>query len=233
MAKRGGSKHTRRITLTRSVPVFGRKRITWTMTASPGPHAKKTSVPLGVLLRDELHMAVNTREAKKILNTNQVMVDGKPVKNERRPIGLMDIVEIPKAGKIWRMQILHGRLAAKEVSAAVAKVKLCKVINKSTVKGGKISITMHDGRNLLADNNVKMGATIRMSVPEFKMMGMLPLSPGVRCLVISGKHAGEIAVLEKIIERIGSMDPEAQLKSGNESFVTVMKYLFAVDNEFA
>ncbi|VVC01265.1 30S ribosomal protein S4e [uncultured archaeon] len=146
----------------------------------------------------------------------------------------MDLVEIPKVGKTWRIQIgPDGKLAAKEVSAAAAGHKLVKVVGKHTIRGGKVQVALHDGRTLLADNAVKVGSTLQVSVPAFKINKALPLESGVRCLITSGKHAGEMATLEKIIERVGSMDSEASLKSGNESFVTVTKYLFVVDNEFA
>lgn len=233
MAKRGGSKHTVRLTLSRRVPVTGRKRIYWVSTQRPGPHAKTHSLPLGVLLRDVLAVTSDAAEAKRILNTKQVKVDGKVVTDIRRPIGIMDLIEIPAAKKVWRMQVIDGRLAPKVITASEAKNKFCKVTGKKTVPGGKIAITLHDGRNLIADNKVKVGATLKLSVPEFKLAGLLPMAPGVRCLVTDGKHAGEIATLEKVVERTGSMDPEAQMKSGTESFVTVMKYLFVVDNEFA
>lgn len=233
MAKRGGSKHTRRITLSRALPVTGRKRIHWIATPAPGPHPKERSLSLGVLLRDTLGIATDAKEAKLILNAGQVKIDGKVANDIRRSIGLMDLIELPQADKAWRMQVIDGRLAPKAITTSAAKVKFCKVVGKQTVPGGKIALTLHDGRTLLADNNVKVGATVKMSVPEFKLAGLLPMAPGVHCLVTEGKHGGEVAVLEKIIERVGSMDSEAQLKSGNESFVTVVKYLFVVDKEFA
>lgn len=230
MAKRGGSRHYKRLTVPSTLPVEGRKRIQWLLSPNPGPHPKSHGVALGSLLRDQLHLGVDLREVKKILNAGHIQVDGKVVREARYPIGLMDLIEAPQAKKAWRMQIVGGRLAPKEV--AMPKYKMCKVVVKKTVPGGKIAITCHDGRTLLGDNAIKVGATLKMSLPAMKMSGQMPLAPGVRCLVTEGKHAGETATLEKIIERVGSMDSEAQLKSGKESFITVTKYLFVVDDEF-
>ncbi|MDE1797919.1 MAG: hypothetical protein KGH63_00750 [Candidatus Micrarchaeota archaeon] len=232
MAKRGGSRHYRRLTVAPTLPVEGRKRIHWLLSPNPGPHPKNQSLALGSLLRDQLHLGTDLREIKRLLNAGHIKVDGKTVREARYAIGLMDVIEAPKAGKVWRMQIVGNRLGPKEVDAAQAKFKLCKVVGKNTVPGGKISVTTHDGRTMLADNKVKVGATLKMSLPAFKLSGQMPLAAGVRCLVTEGKHAGETAMLEKIIERVGSMDSEAQLKSGAESFVTVTKYLFVVDDEF-
>lgn len=234
MAKRGGSHHSKRLTVPNAVPVTGRKSIRWMLTPHPGAHPKGRAITLGSLLRDVLKFGVDLREVKKAVKTGSVKVDGKVIRDERRAVGLMDLVEIPKVGKTWRIQIgSNGKLAVKEISSTQAGSKFVKVVGKQTIRGGKTQVALHDGRTLIADNAVKVGSTLMVSVPAFKVQKALPLEAGVRCLITSGKHAGETATLEKIIERVGSMDSEASLKSGNESFVTVTKYLFVVDNEFA
>ncbi len=233
MAKRGGSNHYVRLRLPRNLPLSDRKGGSkWLLAPSPGRHKKEQSVSVGVLLRDVLGFASDLKEAKRVLNEGSVLLDGKPAKDVRASVGMMDIISIPKKGKAYRMQIVNGRIAPKEISAGAAKLKLCKVVGKQSVKGGKTTVSMHDGRTMAADNNVKVGATLRMELPQFKLKDMLPLAPGGKCLVMRGKHAGEIAVLEKIIERTGSLGSEAQLRSGKEPFITVTKYLFVVDNEF-
>jgi small subunit ribosomal protein S4e len=234
MAKRGKSQHAKRLAALIKVPGLSKKGKKWILSPRPGPHPKNASLSLGVLLRDVLKVGKDLKEAKKAVAAGLVIIDGKIVRDVRRPIGLMDIVEIPKLGKTWRIQIdSAGRLMPKEIDAKTARIKLAKVIGKHTIKGNKIQITLHNGRTMLADNQIKVGSTLKLSMPGFKLEGQIPLAPGSRCLVVSGKHAGEIAVLEKIMERAGSMGAEAELKSGGQSFVTVAKYLFAVDDEFA
>ncbi len=233
MAKRGGSRHYKRLTVPSSLPVIGRKHIHWLLSPKPGPHPRHQALALGVLLRDSLHVGEDMREVKKAVVAGSIKVDGHIVRDVRRAVGLMDIVEIPKMGKTWRMQIAGGRLSPKEIDGASAKHKLCKVTGKRTIAAKAVQITLHDGRTMKADNSVKMGATLALSVPAFKLEKQLALQPGVRCLITSGKHAGEIAVLENIIERVGSMGSEAQMKAGGENFITVTKYLFVVDDQFA
>jgi len=232
MAKRGGSRHFIRITAPRSLPIVGRKSVRWMLSPNPGGHKRDESVSLGVLLRDVMGIADDMKEVKRLLVGKTVHVDGKAVFEPRYSVGLMDIVELPKIGKAYRMQIVDGKLAPKEIKAAEAKAKLCKVTSKKTVAGKKFAIGTHDGRTIIADNNVLVGATLKMSVPEFKLKEQLPLASGAKCLVIDGTHAGEMAVLEKVIERTGSMDSEAKVKAGKAEFVTLTKYLFVVDNEF-
>ena len=234
MAKKGGSRHYKRIRLPRLLPISARKSPKWMLSPTAGPHPKKRSIALGSLLRDVLKIGDDLRECKRVLSSGNVLVDGKIVRNIRRPIGIMDIVSLPKEGRAWRLQIVKGRLLPSELASgsAAAKFKLCKVVKKTTVPGGKISITTHDGRTMLADNNVKVGSTLKLSIPSMKISGQIPLAPGARCLITEGKHSGELAILESIIERTGSMDPEARMRAGSEAFVTLTKYVFAVDDEF-
>jgi ribosomal protein S4E len=61
----------------------------------------------------------------------------------------------------------------------------------------------------------------------------MKIEPGASCLVVKGTHTGEIAKLEKLIERPGSHDTEALLSAPGGQFVTVAKYLFIVDKDYA
>lgn len=213
--------------------VTQRKSVKWLLAPNPGPHKKMESISAGVLMRDVLEKAGDMREVKKILNSSAFTVDGKKVKDEKYSIGLMDIVALPSESKSYRMSLSGPRLVPKEIKGAAAGRKYLKVSGKHTVKGKKTSITFHDGRNYLGDNHIKTGDTCVFSVPEFKLLSHIKLAPGVSCLVMEGKHIGEVAKLEKIIERPGSHDAEALLTGPSGEFITVAKYLFAVDADYA
>ncbi|MFH1306460.1 MAG: hypothetical protein ABIH83_02265 [Candidatus Micrarchaeota archaeon] len=232
MGKKGKSPHTKRIALPRALPVKERKAKYWLVSTSPGPHSASRSMSLAMLLRDELQVCASMKEVEKVLNSGAVLVDGKARRNEKRPVGIMDIISIPKMEKAWRLQMIGGKLRAKEIPPEQAKIKFCKITGKRTERGKKLMLTLHDGRNLPSDNNAKVGSTLKMSVPEFKILSSLPLDAGAKCVVIRGKHAGKLATLEKIQERAGSMEPESMLKSPEGEFTTLTKYLIAVDKDF-
>lgn len=221
-----------RMRASKRIGVVSRKKIKWLLAPSPGPHRKSDSISVGVLVRDVLHRAGNMHEAKKILNSGALLVDGKKIKDQSFPVGLMDVVFEPMQKKHFRMALTGPNMVPRAISAEAATMKYLRVVGKHTVKGGKTSITFHDGRNYLGDNNINTGDTCVFSVPEFKMLTHLKLAPGAQCLVMEGKHRGEVARLEKIIERPGSHDSEALLKNEAGEFVTVAKYLFAVDANY-
>ncbi|MFH0927447.1 MAG: hypothetical protein V1822_02605 [Candidatus Micrarchaeota archaeon] len=232
MANKGHSSHTKRISLGRNLRVSGRKSVVWLTTSKPGPHPKDSSMPLSMLLREEIPVCKDLAEAKKVLNSGAVLIDGKAVKDCKRPIGLMDIISLPSSSKHYRMQIIGGQLRAKEISGQGAKIKYCKVVGKRSCKGSKISITLHDGRTMFADNKVKVGSTLKMSVPDFKLQGQIEMAEGAQCFVIKGKHAGKLAHLKKITQKEGAMPTRGHLEENGEEFVTLTNYLIAVDDGF-
>ncbi|MDD5172103.1 MAG: 30S ribosomal protein S4e [Candidatus ainarchaeum sp.] len=233
MAKRGSTKHLKRIASPKAIPVHDRKDRKWMTRHMPGPHAKKHSMPLGVLLRDVLKLATTLREVRRVLARRLVLIDGKPRTDEKFPIGLMDVVSFPKSSKQYRMVVdSKGRIVPLEISKEEAATKLVKVVGKHTIKGGKLNVTFHDGRNMVADNHVKVGDSIIVSLPEAKMKTHLKRDKGSRCLVMEGKHAGNIVKLKELVERKGGKSSEAVVQGKDEEFITVAKYLFVVDEAF-
>ncbi len=230
MAKKGGTYHTKRLAIPKAIPVSDKKAKKFMMTTSPGTHPKKQAIPLGVLIRDVLGVTKSAAETKKVLNAKQVLVDGKVRKDERFPVGLMDSVTFANAKKSYRIIVnKKGQLIPVETKDAARKI--CKVVGKRTVKGGKFNITLHDGRNIATDDKVNVGDSVIISVPDQKIAKVLKFQDGAKCLITEGKHAGTVAKLESIIARQEGNWPEARLK-GAEEFITVARYLLVVDDSY-
>lgn len=212
--------------------IVSRKKVKWLLAPMPGKHGKNESISAGVLLRDVFGKASSIYEAKKILNAGNLLVDGKKVKEAKCSIGLMDVISQPAEKKSFAMKLVGKRLEPKEVAGEAAGVKYLKVIGKNVVGGGKVQLAFHDGRVYLGDNQVKTGDTLLFAIPSFKLAGHLKFAPGCLCLVTQGKHIGEVAKLEKVIERPGSHESEAKLAGKDGDFVTLVKYLFVVDEKY-
>lgn len=235
MAKKGGSKHVKRLATSKVVPLTNKKQHVWIIRTAPGPHSSKKSIPLVVILRDVLKFAKTSDEAKKIIYGRQVHIDGVVRTNPAFPVGFMDVLTFPKAGISY--QLLYdkkGRLVPKELDKHRTDKKLLKVIDKHTIKGGKISLTLHDGRSIIADNKIHVGDSILISIPEVKIQSVLKLEEGVTCFITEGKHAGIVAKLKEIIQRKEGKQTEAKLENKEEGeFITVAKYLFVINHDFA
>lgn len=233
MAKRGSAQHLKRLAAPKQIPLHTKKEHTWLIRPAAGGHSFTESIPLAVLLRDVLGIVRTMHEAKQILSSRLVLVDGRVRTEAKFPVGFMDVLDLPKAGKSYRIGVdPQGRLVPFEIPAGQKNSKLARVERKFAVPGRKISITLHDGKTLLSDNHLKVGDSVRVSLPQLKIESVLPLGPGVRCLVREGKHAGTIATLEEIIARREGRAAEARLKDNKDEFITVARYLFVVDEQF-
>ncbi len=233
MAKRGGTKHQKRLASPKAVPIQDKKERKWMIQHSPGPHAKDYSIPLGVLLRDILKIAPTLREVQKILSTRLLQVDGKVRTDDKFSVGLMDVISLPKAEKNYRI-IVDGkaRLLTVEIKGEESATKTLRVVRKHTLPGGKLSLTLHDGRNIVSDNHIKVGDSVVVSLPKVVIKNHLKRDNGATCLIMDGKHAGTIVKLKDIIQRKGGKPSEALVQSKEEEFITVAKYLFVVDESF-
>lgn len=229
MAKRGGIKHLKRIAAPHAIAITDKKKYTWISKAVPGPHDEQHAVPLGVLIRTQLSMCNTNREGRKVLNQRVLFVDGRIRTEDRFPIGFMDIVSIPSIKKYYRMLIDdHKRIVPAEINEKEAKEKIAKVVVKNTGKKGQIMITLHDGKTLKGDNNVHVGDSVVLSVPENKILRVLKLKESALCYVKDGKHAGTIATLESILKGNEGENHRAQMK-GEQEFITALKHLFVIE----
>lgn len=166
----------------------------------PGPHKKFESIPLLIVIRDILKIAEKYKDAKKIIKRGEVLVDGKVRKDHRFPVGLFDVITIPKLGKNYRVVVSSKLLSIVEIDKKEANLKLCKVKSKKKVKGGKLQLTLHDGRNLLTDNNkIKTHDSLLIELPKAKIKQHIPLEKNMVGVVLKGKMVGKTGRVKEII----------------------------------
>ena len=93
-------------------------------------------------------LADTAREAKMIINQGEILVDGTVRKDYKFPVGFMDVIQIPKTGKTYRvLPDEKGRLVLHPISEENQNFKLCRIQNKTTIRGGRQQLNLHDGRN--------------------------------------------------------------------------------------
>ena len=224
-------KHMKRLPAPRSWAI-ARKTEFWVSKPSPGPHPVDRCVPLGLILRDMLKVCDTAREARHILNGRHVLVDGRPVTDPKFPVGLMDVVSLEETKAYYRMLVDgRGRMNLLPIEAPDAKWKLCRIQDKTTVRGGKTQINLHDGRNLLlAKDAHKTGTTLKVSVPDQKVLGHFDLAEGASVLVTGGQHVGELAHVLAVQK---TRNPRANVVTFKEGFSTDIDKVFVVGKEAA
>lgn len=231
MANMGSRKHLKRFKAPKMWPIHAKEE-TWTTKTSAGPHALEESIPLVMVLRDILGLAANAREAKIILNNGDVLVDGTPRKDHRFPVGFMDIVSIPKINKNYRvLQDYKGRLVLHEVEEKDSTFKLVKVLNKTTIKGGKTQLNLQGGRNVITDEDYKTGDVLLLSIPEQKITDSITFEEGALGLITGGKHIGEVGKIDEITITQSSKSNTVLVETEEGSFLTLTRYVFVIGQD--
>ena len=223
------SGHLKRLVAPRSWSI-ARKERTWTTKPMPGKHSLEGAIPISTILRDYLNVCDNNREAKIIINDGAVMIDQRVVRKPKTPVGLMDIISIPLM-KIHMRTMLddHGRIQFVPIKATEAKWKLLRIEGKTTVKGGKTQLNLHDGTNVLSEEKVKTGDVIQVSLPGFKIKKVLEFKKGAQTLITGGAHVGTISKITGL-EVTRSTKPNLVIY---KDFQTIKPYSFVIGDKKA
>ena len=141
------SSHIKRLMMPRSWPL-PRKTTIWVQKPDPCGHSIENCMPMGIILRDVIGVAHNRREAKKILHSRKIMVDGRIETALGRGVGLMDVLTV--GDNNYRCVLdMNGKLRYRPINAKESSSKTCRVMGKTTISGGKTQLHLHDGRNIL------------------------------------------------------------------------------------
>jgi len=206
-----------------------RKGTKWIKRPSPGPHPQDRSIPLLLVLRDLRRVVTSTREARILVGSGAVRVDGKVTADLSRGLGLMDTLSLAKPLD-QHFRVLHdrrGKLVLVPIPSTEATVKIGRVRFKHAVPGGKVEVTLHDGRNLLvaASSPYHVGDSVKIELPGQKVVEHLPLRPGALAFVAGGSHVGELARVEKVEVR---NSPQPNLVHFKEGFSTIKEYVYLI-----
>ncbi|MHC1563935.1 MAG: 30S ribosomal protein S4e [Candidatus Hecatellaceae archaeon] len=207
MGRMGESKHLKRHVSPRFWPIHRKEKI-WAVKPSPGPHPRERCIPLIIVIRDMLGIVKNAREAKLILAEGKVSVDGKVRRDAGFPVGFMDVVEIAGFEKAYRA-LPHSKrfLTFLEVDGNEKAFKLCRIENKTTVRGGHIQLNLHDGRNLLVkvsdpskpeEDVYKTGDTVKLDLKSSEITGHYKFGEGAYVVVTGGKNVGVHGVVASV-----------------------------------
>ena len=196
MVKKSGSKKLKR----QMAPKFWqvkRKGYPFILSASPGPYAKDKCYPIGIILRDVLHVCNSLHEAKMVMNTGLIQIDGITRRDVHFGVGIMDVINIIPNGESYRL-IPKDLNVLIPVKTKEKDIKLLKITSKVTIKGNKLQYGFHDGKTLISDNKqMSVGDVCLVKVPQIEIRDHIKFDTGSTVLIIQGENAGKIG---KIIE---------------------------------
>ena len=226
--------HQKRLSVPKSWPVE-RKEETFTVKASAGPHGE-SGVPLLIILRDVLEYVDNRKEARYALNQDNVVINGKAVSDEERPVGMFDIVAFDEREEYYRVfPDEGGRLALTSIPEDAAQSKLGKIEEKRNVPGGDLQLTLHDGHTLLVDEDTAYdaGDSIVIANEDDEVVAHFEYEEGALVTAVAGGHAGEIGTIDEIQVTPGSAQNNVLVtQDDGEGFETIEEYVVVIDENF-
>ncbi|MFX0073682.1 MAG: 30S ribosomal protein S4e, partial [Candidatus Hermodarchaeota archaeon] len=165
-------------------------------------------------------------------------VDGRVIKDKSFPLGLMDVLSIEKINKHYRiLPDSHHGLILHEISEQESAYKLCRIIQKKTVKGGHIQLNLHDGRNIVIlvkdPKNPKEDVYHRMdvlkiSIPEQEILKKLEFKEGQLAVIMSGKNIGQIGKIITIKKLFGPNASTVSIEHNGSHTETLYDYTFVI-----
>jgi small subunit ribosomal protein S4e len=228
------SNHQKRLSVPKSWPVE-RKEETYTTKADAGPHGE-SGVPLLIVLRDVLGYVDSKKEARFALGQDSVLVNGTPVSDEARPIGMFDILTFREREEHYRVfPDEGGRLSLTPIDADSAGSKLGKIEGKRQVPGGDTQLTLHDGQTLLfVDGEYATNDSIVVSNDGDEVVAHFTYEEGALVTAVQGAHAGRIGTVDEIQVTPGSSDNNVLIEDfeGDDDFETVEEYVVVIDENF-
>jgi small subunit ribosomal protein S4e len=191
-------------------------------------------------MRDILRFAKTRKEARKIISKGKVQVDGKARREELFPVGLMDVISIPAVEKFYRLLPSLGGLTLHPIDENEAKFKLCRIENKSIVKGANSQLNLHDGTNMLIqvtdsknreEDIYQTFDVLKISIPNREILGQTKLKNDAFAVVIGGKNVGKSGRIVNVEEADGKKRRDWLVTiedNGGNRFKTLVNLLFVV-----
>ena len=233
MGKKGGLRHLKRL----AAPGFWsihRKEYTWVKRPLSGPHPLVKSIPLLVLIRDKLRLARTAKEARAIIVEGKVKIDNVTRFDEKFPVGLMDVIEIPSMNKAYRLVPSQQHMfKLVSISDREKNLKPCRIENISTLRGGLLQLNLHDGRNIRLKPKgskavrFKTKDTLIIDLSKNEIVEQIPLSENSFAVITGGKNTGINGVITKIHNPNPTADKIVSIKTADgQEFSSTIDYVF-------
>ena len=234
MAKRGVYKHLKRIHAPKSW-MLSKVRGIWTIKPSQGPHKLRECIPLSILLRTKLRLALNGKEAKIIVKAKEgnISIDGKVRTDHQYPVGIMDIVTVNKTGANYRVNFdVKGRWRLVKISKEDAKWKLCKVTRRSMGPKKVPFITTSDGRTIRYPHPlIKEHDTIKLNLEKNEIVEYYKYKIGAQVLIVGGNNIGRAGTIVKIEKHPGSYEIVYIKDTTGKEFSTRLTNIFITGDQ--
>merc|ERR1712151_471025 len=228
---RGPKKHLKRIRTPKSWML---DKLTGVYAPRPrqGPHKLRECLPLQLVLRNRLKYALTGKECDRILGDkdNEVKIDNKVRRDKKYPVGLMDVVQIPKCKDNYRMLYdVKGRFVLTKIKEKEAEYKLCKVKRRVMGQNKIPYLVTHDARTLrYPDPAITVFDTVKINLNTGNVDAVIQLAIGNKVLVTGGANRGRVGTISNRTRPQGAFDMIAVKDANGHAFNTRIDNCFVI-----
>ena len=227
MGNKGNSRHIKRL----SAPKYfrlNRKEEKFATKPNPGRHTLNESIALIAVVRDKLSIAKNSREAKAVIHSGAIEVNGKAIRAVKYPVGLHDVLYIKSDDSCYVISPGHrGTFEIEKSSKEQASSQAKKVIGKYKAKKGVILLRLHDGSAVSAEGS-EAGVNDSVLLSNGKISKVIKFEKGGNCEVVRGIHAPQSGKIVDIKPGTASRSALIEISGGDGNFETVVENIMMV-----
>eukprot|EP01086_Lenisia_limosa_P004541 TRINITY_DN19_c0_g1_i4.p2 TRINITY_DN19_c0_g1~~TRINITY_DN19_c0_g1_i4.p2 ORF type:complete len:266 (+),score=94.29 TRINITY_DN19_c0_g1_i4:26-799(+) len=226
---RGPRKHLKALAAPKNF-MLGRLHGVWAPRPSSGPHKLRECLPLVVMLRNRLKLALTKREVTQILMQRYVKVDGKVRTDSTFPAGFMDVVSITKTDENFRLLYdTKGRFALHKIKNEESKFKLCRVRRLDFVNGGIPTLSTHDGRTFRYPNPaIAVNDSVKVDLQTGEIVDFIKFEIGNVCMITGGHNIGRVGAIVHREKHQGSFEIVHLKDVAGHEYATRLNNVFVI-----
>ena len=144
----------------------------------------------------------------------------------------MDVVELEGTSDVYRLVPTHGHILQPiKIDSSEKSKKIVKVTSKTTIRGKKTQLGFHDGRTIIADNNVNVGDSCLIQIPEQKILDVIKLEKNSLVIVTRGINTGQVGHVNSINKATFTLSKRINLTINKKKFEMPADLVIAVGKE--
>jgi len=150
----------------------------------------------------------------------------------------MDVLQIEGSPQSFRILPRPNKgLTTVPIEKGESGFKLCKIVGKKTVEGGRTQLNFHDGRNLILQareprqkpgEEYAVGGAIQIGIPEQEIVGHIPFQTGAIGLVVDGRNQGHFGKIFSITPGTHARRKGVRIETTDEAFETPAAYVIPI-----
>ncbi len=227
MGSKGNSRHIKRL----SAPKYfslSRKEEKFATKPNPGRHTLNESIALITVIRDKLDIAKNSKEARVVIHSGAIEVNGNAIRDVKYPVGLNDTIYIKGEDSYYLVRPGNrGAFEIEKSSREQASSQLRKVVGKYKAKKGAMLLRLHDGSTVSAAG-IEAKVNDSVVVSNGKISKVIKFEKGGNCEVVRGIHAPQSGKIVEIKPGTASRSALIEISSGDGNFETVVENIMMV-----